>query len=67
MSIGTTLELSCFRNGSRLSGLFVVAMNLFMRTRIEQEIDIVLEVKLDRQSRPQFIPELVRLKLLDCM
>ena len=45
----------------------MVAMNLFMRTRIEQEIDIVLEVKLDRQSRPQFIPELVRLKLLDCM
>ena len=60
MSIGTTLELSCFRNGSRLSGLFLVAMNLFMKIRIEHEIDIVLEVKLARESRPQFISELVR-------
>ena len=35
-------------------------MNLFMRAKIEHEIDIVLEVKLARQSRPQFISELVR-------
>ena len=35
-------------------------MNLFMKSRIEHKIDIVLEVKLARQSRPQFISELVR-------
>ncbi|XP_067942397.1 receptor-type tyrosine-protein phosphatase epsilon-like [Watersipora subatra] len=43
------------RNGCRLSGLFLIAMNLYMRTRVEHEVDIVLEVKLARLSRPQFI------------
>ena len=53
-------ETFCSRNGTRLSGLFVVALNLFMKTKFENKIDIVLEVKLARQSKPQFIPELVR-------
>ena len=48
-----------YRNGSRLSGLFVVAMNLFLRARIEQEVDIVLEVKLARRSRPEFVSDYV--------
>ena len=30
-------------------------MNLYLRARMEQEVDVVLEVKLARRSRPQFI------------
>ena len=49
-----------YRNGNRLSGLFIIAMNLYLRTRMEQQLDIVLEIKLAHNSRPQFIPDVVR-------
>lgn len=39
--------------------MFVIAMNIYLRTRIEHDLDIVLEVKLARQGRPQFIGRLV--------
>ncbi|XP_067932322.1 receptor-type tyrosine-protein phosphatase epsilon-like [Watersipora subatra] len=58
-----TMTIRC-SNGSRLSGLFVVAMNLFLRVRIEQEVDIVLEVKLARRSRPEFISDFASFNLL---
>ena len=38
-----------------MSGLFAICMNLFLRARMEKEIDIVLEIKLARRSRPEFI------------
>lgn len=53
-----------YRNGSRLTGLLIVALNLYQRARIEQEVDIVLELKLARRSRPQFIPDYVSALLL---
>lgn len=34
-------------------------MNLYLRARMEQEVDVVLEVKLARRSRPQFIADSV--------
>jgi hypothetical protein len=34
-------------------------MNLYLRTRIEQQLDVVLEIKLAQNSRPQFIPNVV--------
>ena len=38
-----------------MSGLFAICMNLFLRARMEKEIDIVLEIQLARRSRPEFI------------
>ncbi|XP_067932176.1 receptor-type tyrosine-protein phosphatase epsilon-like [Watersipora subatra] len=58
-----TITIQC-SNGNTLSGLFVVAMNLFLRARIEQEVDIVLEVKLARRSRPEFIDDFASFNLL---
>ena len=43
-----------------MSGLFAICMNLFLRARMEKEIDIVLEIKLARRSRPEFIDSTVR-------
>ena len=48
-----------FSNGSRLSGVLIVALNLYLRARIEQEVDIVLDLKLARRNRPQFIADYV--------
>ncbi|KAF6025865.1 PTPRM [Bugula neritina] len=50
------ITIQCL-NGSRLSGILVIAMNLYLRARMEQEVDVVLEVKLARRSRPQFIAD----------
>ncbi|KAF6021555.1 hypothetical protein EB796_020141 [Bugula neritina] len=49
-SDGSKVTVQC-RNGSRVSGIFIIAMNLYLRTRIEHDIDIVLEVKLAREGR----------------
>ena len=38
-----------------MSGLFAICMNLFLRARMEKEIDIILEIKLARRSRPEFV------------
>ena len=54
-----------YRNGSRLTGLLIVALNLYQRARIEQEVDIVLELKLARRSRPQFVADDVSVLSLD--
>ena len=43
-----------------MSGLFAICMNLFLRARVEKEIDVVLEIKLARRSRPEFIGSMVR-------
>ena len=53
-----------YRDGSRLTGLLIVALNLYQRARIEQEVDIVLELKLARRSRPQFVADDVSVLLL---
>lgn len=48
------------RDGVVHSGLLVIALNVFMRLRDENEVNIVLEIKLARRSRPEFIPTVVR-------
>ncbi|XP_067942984.1 receptor-type tyrosine-protein phosphatase alpha-like [Watersipora subatra] len=58
-----TITVQC-RNGCRLSGHFLISMNLYMRMRIEQEVDIVLEVKLARNSRAQICTTLEELEAL---
>ena len=39
--------------------MLIVALNLYLRARIEQEVDIVLDLKLARRNRPQFIADYV--------
>ncbi|XP_067942991.1 receptor-type tyrosine-protein phosphatase alpha-like [Watersipora subatra] len=58
-----TITVQC-RNGCRLSGHFLISMNLYMRMRIEQEVDIVLEVNLASHSGAQIGTTLKELEAL---